>query len=96
MDRERWRADEKAWTEGPMNREQTMCSSHRAQEEQEYIGDRDGVNQVKEEHVGGAWTHIYTGNEDGVGQVKKEGECVKLGGGWIHVDTSESLLVRRA
>ena len=51
---------------------------------QEYMGDEDGVDQVKEEEdgvvaLGGGCTRIYMGDVDGVGQVKKEGEGVKLG-----------------
>ena len=53
---------------------------------QEYMGDEDGVDQVKEEDdgivaLGGGRTRIYKGDVDGVGQVKKEGEGVNLGGG---------------
>ena len=45
-------AGQKAWTEGPETEESTMCSSHWAHEEQEYMGDGDGVSQVKEEEDG--------------------------------------------
>ena len=53
---------------------------------QEYMGDEDGVDQVKMKDDGvvalnGGRTRIYMGDVDGVGQVKKEGEGVKLGGG---------------
>ena len=56
------------------------------QEDQEYMDDVDGVNQVKEEDDGvvaldGGRTRIYICDVDGVGQVKNEGEGVKLGGG---------------
>jgi hypothetical protein len=38
-----------AWTEA---REWTECGSHWALEEQEYLGNEDGVDQVKEEDDG--------------------------------------------
>jgi hypothetical protein len=58
---------------------------------QEYMGDEDGVDQVKEEvngvvTLGGDRTRIYMGDADGVGQVKKEDEGVKLGRGWTCID----------
>ena len=58
---------------------------------QEYMGDEDGIDQVKEEDdgivaLGGGRTRIYMGDVDGVGQVKKEGKGVKLGGGRTCVD----------
>ena len=57
---------------------------------QEYMGDEDGVDQVKEEDdgvvaLGGGRTRIYKGDVDGVGQVKKEDEGVKLGGGQTRI-----------
>ena len=58
---------------------------------QEYMGDEDGVDQVKEEDdgimaLGRGRTRISMGDVDGVDQVKKEGEGVKLGGGRTRVD----------
>ena len=42
-----------------------MCGSHQKLEEQEYMDDEEGVDQVKEEDdsvitLGGGWTRIYT------------------------------------
>ena len=53
---------------------------------QEYMGDEDSVDQVKQEDdgvmaLGRGRTRISMGDVDGVDQVKKEGEGVKLGGG---------------
>ena len=58
---------------------------------QEYMGDEDDVDQVKEEDdsivaLGGGRTRIYMGDVDGVDQVKKKDECVKLGGGRTRID----------
>ena len=58
---------------------------------QEYMGDEDGVDQVKEEDDGvvaldRGRTRIYMEDVDGIGQVKKEGEAIKLGRGRTRVD----------
>ena len=58
---------------------------------QEYMGDEDGVDQVKEEDdgivaLGRGRARICKGDVDGVGQDKNKGEGVKLGGGQTHVD----------
>ena len=58
---------------------------------QKYMGDEDGVDQVKMEDDGvvalsEGRTRIYMGDVDGVGQVKKEDKGVKLGGGRTRVD----------
>ena len=53
------------------------------QEDQEYMDDVDGVNQVKEEddgivELGRGQTCVYIeDDEDGVGQVKNHGEGVR-------------------
>jgi hypothetical protein len=41
-----------AWTKGQEAGERTECGSHWALEEQEYMGNEDGVDQVKEEDDG--------------------------------------------
>ena len=68
-----------------------MADTWGHQRKQEYMGDEDGVDQVKEEDdgvvaLGEGRTCIYMGDVDGVGQVKKEGECVKLGKGRTRID----------
>jgi hypothetical protein len=55
------------------------------------MSDEDSVDQVKMEDdgvvaLGRGRTRIYMGDVDGVGQAKKEGEGVKLDGGWTRVD----------
>lgn len=77
-----------------------MCDSHWEQE-QEYMGDEDSIDQMKEEDDnvvthGRGRIRIYMCDEDGASQVKNEGEGVKHGGGRAHVDIGESRLVRRA
>lgn len=56
----------KAWTKGQKTEERTMCGSHWAHEEKEYMDDGDSVSQVKEEEEDGVialWrrldTHLY-------------------------------------
>lgn len=62
MDQEQRRANKKAQTDGPEAGEGTVCSSHQAHEEQEYMGDGDSVDRSQ----GWGWTRSQRGMHEGL------------------------------